>query len=46
MTSKKPKRLTKTIPPLRGPLPQGLPLKKLGVIKRTSGLNNGRITRR
>ena len=28
----KPKRLTKTIPPLRGPLPQGLPLTKPGVI--------------
>jgi len=46
MTIKKPKRLTKTIPPLRGPLPQGLPLKKYGVIKQTSGLKNGRTTRR
>ena len=31
----KPKRLTTTIPPLRGPLPQGLPLKKYGGIKQT-----------
>jgi hypothetical protein len=46
MTIKKLKRLTKTIPPLRGPLPQGLPLKKYGVIKQTSGLKNGRKTRR
>ena len=42
----KPKRLTTTIPPLRGPLPQGLPLKKYGVIKQTSGLKNGRYSGR
>ena len=41
----KPKRLTKTIPPLRGPVPQGLPYGKKPVIK-TSGLKNGRTTRR
>ena len=41
----KPKRLTKTIPPLRGPVPQGLPYGKKPVIQ-TSGLNNGRKTRR
>ena len=46
MRLNKPKRLTKTVPPLRGPLPQGLPLKKYGVIKQTSGLKNGRKTRR
>ena len=41
----KPKRLTKTIPPLRGPVPQGLPYGKKPVIQ-TSGLKNGRTTRR
>ena len=41
----KPKRLTKTIPPLRGPVPQGLPYGNKPVIK-TSGLKNGRTTRR
>ena len=41
----KPKRLTKTIPPLRGPVPQGLPYGKKPVIE-TSGLKNGRTTRR
>ena len=41
----KPKRLTKTIPPLRGPGPQGLPYGKKPVIQ-TSGLKNGRTTRR
>jgi len=40
----KPKRLTKTIPPLRGPVPQGLPYGKKPVIK-TSGLKNGRYPR-
>jgi len=40
----KPKRLTKTIPPLKGPVPQGLPYGKKPVIK-TSGLKNGRYTR-
>ena len=41
----KPKRLTKTITPLRGPVPQGLPYGKKPVIQ-TSGLKNGRTTRR
>jgi len=42
----KPKRLTKTIPPLRGPVPQGLPYGKKPVIKITSGLKNGRYSGR
>ena len=40
----KPKRLTKTNPPLKGPVPQGLPYGNKPVIK-TSGLKNGRYTR-
>ena len=48
MTSSKnkPKRLTKTIPPLKGPVPQGLPYGKKPVIKTNSGLKNGRYSGR
>ncbi len=42
----KPKRLTKTIPPLKGPVPQGLPYGKKPVIKTNSGLKNGRYSGR
>ena len=42
----KPKRLTKTNPPLKGPVPQGLPYGKKPVIQTTSGLKNGRYSGR
>ena len=42
----KPKRLTKTIPPLKGPVPQGLPYGKKPVIQTTCGLKNGRYSGR